>query len=188
MPSAFFGIALLQVFHFFYIFAPVSTFILFFFMTVSIRLDPYLAQWWRFDSGGADPIEIHRGSPEADFLQVFLRKPPQDFRPAPPEPDAVSILLPSFAAKDTRYFFYLSPAAQRLFVDLIRARFDVALWKAVHRFHAVFRRQDDLIYAFMEANGIEPDERNFNAIAKRYQRKRDVYRKAALRQAKKNAK
>ncbi len=157
-------------------------------MTIPITLDPYLAQWWRFDSGGADPIEIRRGSPEADFLQVFLRRPPADFRPEPPGPDSVSVLLPSFAAKDTRYYFWLSPTACRLFVDLIRTRFDVALWKALHRFQAVFRRQDDLIYAFMEANGIEPDERNFNAIAKRYQRKRDVYRKAALRQAKKCAK
>jgi len=38
------------------------------------------------------------------------------------------------------------------------------------------KRTDELIYAFMEKNGIDMTETNWNAIAKRYQRKRNSYK------------
>ena len=59
----------------------------------------------------------------------------------------------------------------------IRNRFDIELWRDLHHFGKITRRQDELIYAWMEKNGIEMTEANWNAIAKRYQRQRDMYLK-----------
>lgn len=153
-------------------------------MLLYLTLDPYLAQWFVNDCGGDIPVRLRRGSPESDILQVFLSVPPENFDPTPP-PGAIPVILPAFAAKDTRSAFYLSPAAERLLVDLIRTRFDCCMWKELFKFSSLFSRIDNLIYAFMERHGIEPDERNFNAIVKRFQRKRDIYRKSVSRKGKK---
>ena len=55
------------------------------------------------------------------------------------------------------------------------SRFDVQLWIDLHHFGKISKRQDELIYAWMEKHGIELTETNWNAIAKRYQRQRNVY-------------
>ena len=78
-------------------------------------------------------------------------------------------------SKPPERFFYLPPMAVDAVVTCIRRRFDVCMWQTLHRFSSVFQRQDKLIYAFMEKHGIDPTEKNWNAIAKRYQRKRDYY-------------
>ena len=87
------------------------------------------------------------------------------------------IELPNFRSKDTRSNFYLPPKATEALKACIRNRFDIEMWNALHRFDAIFQRQDNLIYAFMEKHGIEQTEKNWNAIAKRYQRKRDIYKR-----------
>ncbi len=96
-------------------------------------------------------------------------------------PGFVCIVLPNFRSKDTRNNYYLPPKAKEALKACIRNRFDIEMWNALHRFDAIFQRQDNLIYAFMEKNGIELSERNWNAIAKRYQRKRDIYRRMERR-------
>lgn len=93
----------------------------------------------------------------------------------------VCIELPNFRSKDTRSNFYLPPKAAEALKACIRNRFDIEMWNALHRFDAIFQRQDNLIYAFMEKHGIEQTEKNWNAIAKRYQRKRDIYKRIARR-------
>ena len=89
----------------------------------------------------------------------------------------LAIDLPNFRNKDTRSYYYLPPKARDALVACIRNRFDISMWQSLHRFASVFQRQDHLIYAFMEKHGIELTEKNWNAIAKRYQRKRDIYRR-----------
>ena len=58
--------------------------------------------------------------------------------------------------------------------DAILEAFDICMWKELHTFKVVLKRQDHNIWAFMERHGISCDEANWNAIAKRYQRKRDI--------------
>lgn len=91
-------------------------------------------------------------------------------------PDAVKIAIPFFKSKDVNYFNYLPKRAEDLLVATIRNRFDVELWTTLHKFTSIINRQDELIYAFMESHGIEINEKNWCTIAKRYQRKRTVYR------------
>ena len=149
----------------------------FFAMTIDITLDQYLAQWFIHEFGGTVPVKLPRGSVESAFLLNFLTTPPKDWQPPARSDDTVTIQLPAFSAKDTRYHFYLTSSAVKALVELIRARFDLQLWNELHDFHNMFRRKDNLIYAFMEKHGIECNETNWNAVAKRYQRKCDVYRK-----------
>lgn len=150
-------------------------------MTLYLKLDEYLAQWFIHDQGGAYPVRLVRGSVESAILELFLETPPPDYVPELQEPGWIAIELPNFRNKDTRDNYYLPPKARDALVTCIRNRFDLAMWNALHRFANVFKRQDNMIYAFMEKNGIELSERNWNAIAKRYQRKRDIYRRMERR-------
>ena len=145
---------------------------------IYIHLDDYLAQWFINDQGGKYPVELKRGSVESIILESFLAKQPEDI-PQQTEannPDAVKIAIPFFKSKDVNYFNYLPKRAEDLLVATIRNRFDVELWTTLHKFTSIINRQDELIYAFMESHGIEINEKNWCTIAKRYQRKRTVYR------------
>lgn len=155
-------------------------------MLLYLPLDDYLAQWFAHEQGGNIPVRLLRGSVESNYLELFLTTPPEDYVPESPE-GCLPILLPNFRSKDTRDNYYLPPKAKEGLITCIRTRFDLAMWNTLHRFHSVFQRQDALIYAFMEKNGIELSEKNWNAIAKRYQRKRDIYLRV-MRRKKNNQK
>lgn len=151
-------------------------------MHLYIPLEDYLAQWFINDQGGNNPVRLTRGSVEWCLLEMFLKTPPEDYTPETDGTGCICIELPNFRSKDTRYNYYLPPKATDALKACIRNRFDVDMWNALHRFSSIFQRQDHLIYAFMEKNGIEMTEKNWNAIAKRYQRKRDIYKRVARRQ------
>lgn len=140
-----------------------------------IDLEPYLAQWYVHEQGGGDPVRITRGSVEAAILESFLQQMPEGHRVQPRQPGQLAIAIPDSKVKPPQLYCYLPPRALNLLVTTIRNRFDLAMWTTLHRFSSVFHRQDNLIYAFMEKHGIEPTETNWNAIAKRYQRKRKYY-------------
>lgn len=150
-------------------------------MHLYLELEDYLAQWFINDQGGNNPVCLIRGSMEWGLLEQFLQPPPPDWSPSVSTEGKVCIVLPNFRSKDTRYNFYLPPKATEALKTCIRNRFDIEMWNSLHRFAAIFSRQDNLIYAFMEKHGIELTEKNWNAIAKRYQRKRDIYKRMARR-------
>ena len=146
-----------------------------------IPLEDYLAQWFIHDQGGNNPVRLKRGSVEWCLLEQYLRTPPKDYMPVVRGKGLVGIVLPNFRSKDTRNNYYLPPRATDALKACIRNRFDIDMWNALYRFDAIFKRQDNLIYAFMEKNDIELTEKNWNAIAKRYQRKRDIYKRMERR-------
>lgn len=159
---------------------------------VYIHLDDYLAQWFIHDHGGKYPVQLTRGSVESNILESFLERQPEDV-PQQIEannPDAVKVAIPDFKSRDITTYNYLPKYAEELLVAVIRNRFDVELWTSLHKFSALFKRQDELIFAFMQRHGIVVNEKNWNAIAKRYQRKRRSYRSACrmkkMRKKKKN--
>ncbi|MCR5314372.1 MAG: hypothetical protein K6E52_00550 [Bacteroidaceae bacterium] len=146
--------------------------------TVFLTLEPYLAQWLIHESGGSNPIPIRRGSAEADLLEHFLQRQPNDpdyHRQIRPLPGQVEIALPFFKGKDTRVYNYLPPRGEVCLHQCIRNRFRVMLWKELHTVKNVIRRTDVTICEWMERHGIEVDDRNWNTIAKILQRSRAVY-------------
>ena len=144
---------------------------------ILIPLEPYLSQWLINQFGGAHPIKLPKNSVEAKLLSITLTTPPPDTPPQISQPSRTSIIIPQFRNRPPQKYSYLPHAAQNALIRIIKNRFDVSLWNDLHSFGAIGRRQDYLIYAWMETNAIEPTETNWNAIAKRYQRQRTIYAK-----------
>ncbi len=139
---------------------------------IYLKLEPYLAQWFVHRHGGSLPVELRRGAPERDLLQLFLAKTPEGQLPELPEPDSVAIALPYFRDKDPRVYNHLPDQARAALAENIRVQFDVELWRDIHTFGNINRQQKTLLYAWMEAHGIECSGSNWDTIAKKYQRKR----------------
>lgn len=140
-----------------------------------IPLEDYLAQWFVHEQGGEVPVQLTRGSVESKILEVYLAHRPDGQLPEKGGEGKLAIAIPSFRNRPPEVFNYLSKNALALLLNIIRNRFDLQLWEELHHFGKIGRRQDELIYAWMEKHRIDPTEKNWNAIAKRYQRQRNIY-------------
>ena len=155
-----------------------------------LTLPPYLAQWYANECREIEfrekdivpldvyepltPVKIPRGSVESNILKLFLKKQPKE--PVKEPADAnIALVIPYFHNKDPFYYNYLGKYGREQLKDAIRTRFLVQLWEELHTFKNALSRQDNSIYAFMEAHGIDCTETNWNAIAKIYQRERQAY-------------
>jgi hypothetical protein len=144
---------------------------------IYIELEDYLAQWFINDHGGTVPVQLSRGSVESKILEVYLSSLPEGEKPQISHDGATPIAIPNFRNRPPETFNYLPKRARAALLNIIRNRFDIQLYKDLHQFGHIGKRQDELIYAWMEKHGIAISETNWNAIAKRYQRQRTVYKK-----------
>lgn len=140
-----------------------------------LPLDPYLRQWFINEHGGETPVKLQRGSVESKILEVYLMKRPDSIPPDLDGDGKVPIVIPEFRNRPPEIYNHLPKFALSSLQNIIRNRFDISLWKDLHDFGKITKRQDNLIYAWMESHGIEINETNWNVIAKRYQRQRNVY-------------
>ena len=116
---------------------------------------------------------------------MFLRKRPQDA--TDPENPNIALVIPYYQSRDPFYYNYLGKYGREKLTDAIRNRFQVQLWEELHTFKNALSRQDNTIFAYMEAHGIECNETNWNALAKIYQRQRSVYYQNKCRKKVKNS-
>lgn len=137
--------------------------------------DEYLTQWFIHEQGGTVPVQLTRGSIESKILETYLSRRPDGVLPELDGEGKVAIAIPTFRKRPPEVYNFLPKRALASLISVIRDRFDVKLWKDLHQFGKITRRQDELIYAWMEKNGIELSDKNWNAVAKRYQRQRAVY-------------
>ena len=156
-------------------------------IVIYLKLDPYLAQWLKHKHG-SEPVIFPRNSVENDVLEMGLTLKPRLFTPNEPGENVVPIAVPYFKSKDVRDNCYLPLSARRALARCIRSRFVIDLWTDLYKFGNIGRRNQDLIWAWMEAHGIEATETNWNTITKIYMRKRDVYRKQMQDASKKQSK
>ena len=155
---------------------------------IHIKLNDYLAQWFINSHGGQNPVRLLKGSIESKVLSLYLTKRPPTARPVPVSKMNVSIVIPCFRTKPPEYFNYLPHYAYNALVKEIINRFDVDLFSSLHAFGHIGKKQKDLVYAWMEARGIEDSPRNWDAIVKRYQRLRNVYKNNERNKIKYNSK
>ena len=148
---------------------------------IHLKLDNYLAQWLINESGGV-PVVFKKHSVENDILYCNLKERPLFGRKDKPGEGKLPIALPYFKDRDPRKYCFLSKPARLALAECIRSRFVLELWKDLHRFGNIGKRKQDLIWAWMDAHGIEMTETNWNTIAKIYKRKRDIYRKKKQRE------
>ena len=155
---------------------------------IYLDLEPYLAQWFIHDSGGTQPIVLRKNSVERRILATYLLKLPPGARPNLKENSNVEIVLPENKAKPPKNYNDLSRQGLDILKRTIRDRFIIELWTDLHRHGYIGRRRDELIYAWMEAHGIEITDTNWNSIAKIYirQYKNYLQREAYKRKSKKS--
>ncbi len=127
------------------------------------------------EQGGTVPVQLTRGSVESRLLEVYLKHRPADLLPETNGEGKLAIAIPTFRNRPPEVFNYLPQRALNSLLTIIRDRFDVQLWKDLHGFGKISKRQDELIYAWMEKHGIAMTETNWNTIAKRYQHQRTAY-------------
>ncbi len=142
---------------------------------IYVAMDDYLRQWFVNDCGGSQPVTLQKGSVESKILEVYLARRPASVAPDLAGPGKVGIVIPTFRHRPAEVYNYLPSRAMTALLTSIRNRFDIALWNDLHHFGKIGRRQDELIFAWMEKHNIDLTEANWNAIAKRYQRQRDLY-------------
>ena len=138
------------------------------------NIEPYLKQWFIHEHGGEYPVSLVRGSVESCMLKQFIEKRNEEEATNIDE-RTLAIYIPTFKDKDPRTYFYLPDRAKVALHKCIKNRFDIQMWQDLHQFSNLGLQIDDIIYAWMEQHGIELSEMNWNAIAKRYQRKRRAY-------------
>ena len=141
-----------------------------------IPLEDYLAQWFIHEHGGEVPVHLIRGSVESKILEVYLTHRPEDLLPDIGGVGKLAIAIPSFRNRPPEVFNYLPQRALSSLLNIIRNRFDIQLWGDLHHFGKISKRQDELIYAWMEKHGIDLTEKNWETIRQMYFRKRKVYR------------
>ncbi len=144
-------------------------------MEIYLDIEDVYQDWVIHECGGEIPVKFPRHSAERDVLEVFLSRPPEGYIPEPYREGMLRIVVPEFKGRPADRWFYLSDTARRALTQCIKARFDLQMWNELSRFGYLGEQQKDLIYAWMELHGIEINDKNWNMIAKRYQRKRNYY-------------
>lgn len=159
-------------------------------VTIKIELPSYLRDWLIATHGGETPVRFRKGSAFASLLRVFIRNKRERENDEPSGEgtvEIVEIVVPKFPGKDPAYHNYLPRNARVNLQDLIRDAFDVALYSELKSFLNIGRRLNDIVYSWMEDNGIELTDRNYESVMKRVKilrsrekdriRKKEVYHK-----------
>lgn len=156
--------------------------------TVTIPMPEFLKDFYLHVSGGTEPIRLRRGSPESALIVTFIARQPPKTVPETTDEAAVQVYIPTTKAKDPRTYNYLPELAKLAFVDCVRSMFDYQIWKDLMHFRNFPKKKENLIYAWMEQYGIEPTEKNFNAVNKRFLRLRKTAIEADKARSQKNQK
>lgn len=138
--------------------------------TVSIKCPPYLKQFYIKMTGGQHPVTLRKGSPESALVKVLLEIRPEGAPPDIPTGDDLAIFLPYSKAKDPRTHNWLSQKSKEAVLEFIRSHFDRKIWYDIGIIREFPRRLDSLIEAWMQVNGIEIDDTNYQAVLKRFRR------------------
>lgn len=142
---------------------------------IHISLPPFIAAWLRHESSSY-PIRFGRNTVEFLIMEQFCVADPA----LAPEidlgegSDYVAVKIPEFKYKDSSYR-YLPEAGRKALENCIKDRFNIQLWKGLHKFGHIGKQRKYIILAWMEANGIPDEGSNWDSIEKRYQRQRDAY-------------
>lgn len=150
-------------------------------VTIRIELPTYLRQWLIHSHGGETPVRFRKGSAFSSVLRLFIRNKREREHDEPQGDDTVEIIVPKFPGKDPLYYNYLPRPARLNLQSLIRDAFDVAIYKELKDLWNIGRRLNDIVYSWMEENGIEATDRNYESVIKRVKilrsRERDRIRK-----------
>ena len=143
--------------------------------TISIKLTPYLRDWFIHENGGHYPVRLIRNSNESTIVQYFLKERPADAKSV--ENANCLIYLPTYKTVDVRKFNYLAPKAIAALESAIANRFKIQMWKELHVLENCHTDVGDAICAYMEKHGISGvrGDTNWESIRQMYYRIRKAY-------------
>lgn len=158
-------------------------------ITLSFQCEDYLRQWFIHINGGSSPVRLKKNTPESNCLQFALRSKSENI--SSPEIDGIPLVvfIPCFRFKNPKDYNSITETGRKMFLSILRMRFDEQIWYDLHSIYNFGITKEDLIYTWMESHGIDPTEKNFNAVAKRLQRLRSrTLSKVRVRNFRKNSK
>lgn len=123
-----------------------------------------------------EAVEPIKGSQESMVLEMYLQKQPKAVPEPMPEGANLCVGIPYFKGKSPFTYNYLPPKGQRHLKRVISNRFKLQLWDEIHTIETLVGEQQETITLWMENHGIAFSDKNWNAVAKIYQRMRGVYR------------
>ena len=140
-----------------------------------IYLEPYLRQWLINQNGGNEPLDFKKGSIEREFIIQNTKRKGKDEKPDLPQKELTAVVIHNTRGRNNYTYNRFPQRAKEELKAMLKRRFD---WKMMMDILSVKNHGkllSEMIYEWMENNGIEQDERNYNAIVKRFQRRRVFY-------------
>ena len=145
---------------------------------VYLKFPEFLSQWFIHLHGGENPVRLLRGSVESKLLELLLALRPEGSEVERWEEGLTAVRIPTFRTKPPQSYNDLTDLSKKAIISTVSKNFDVTLWEEVHDFAKLTRgRKDELLMAWMSKWGIDVTDKNYNAVAKRYRRLRQVYQK-----------
>ena len=141
--------------------------------TFSLVLPSWIAQWYVHRCGGLSPVRTPKGSVESIIIQRFSRPKSEASAPDTGAEGAIMIIFPENKAKPTAVYNYFPDSAKKILARSISDQFNLCLFNDIVRPLFNNALKSDLIWAWMEENGIERTETNWLGIEKRYSRMRE---------------
>ncbi len=142
---------------------------------VYLKMPSYLRQWFIHRHGGSNPVNLIRGSIESKLLQRATFPLPAGVLPPRQQEDEIAVCIPYSKSHDPRTYNYITETSKNVLIARIKEDFDLDVWDYLYDFGKIGKQQKDLIYLFMEQRGIHEDGTCWDAIAKIYQRLRNIY-------------
>jgi hypothetical protein len=141
-----------------------------------------------------EPVITQRGSAERCIIEYYLSKQPEAIPEKAPKDATICIEIPSFLGKPTAYYNYLPNAGKALLLNTARVHFRKNLIKYMNKVwfaDKIMRSgysdtRTRLIEGFMQANGIEYDDVNYESVAKVWSRIEGAYRAVEFRKRKRD--
>ena len=129
-------------------------------MIIRVKCDPYLVRF-AVALYGNMPINFPKNSNFLNILDVFLDKPPMDFKQPDYGKETLWIQLPYFEDKNVLSNNYLSPLKQRIFVKELNKFFKMTFRAEVSKHIVNGIEKQDSLYLFMEKYNLSQDSWDF---------------------------
>lgn len=140
-------------------------------MTIFLHLPPYLRSWTLHQFGESGIVSFPKGSVENHIMQIGLRKPRVDETTIIHCPEGwTAVNVPQLRGVNLASRNYLPDKVRTAIEGVILRRFDIALWYVICAIGFKVASKKDILEAWMEANGIEPDEPNSWSVTQRANR------------------
>ena len=142
--------------------------------SIYLNAPDYLAQWLRHEywSDENGRVEFPRGSAPRTVLSSFLKRQPRNA----PQEDTAGLLpveVPTFKGINPNTHNYVSDKGKTAIVSTCKRMFQNMLWNELHDLFTEDVQITDIIYAFMDRHGIEPEAKNWETIRQMYYRMRE---------------